>query len=794
MSKAAKNIMAKYGWKAGEGLGKDREGVNTYVKVVRRDPKTATGLGHVAEAGGTTDAATGELDQVYRSIKPDRDSDSDASTSTDPSPEKNRKRTRPSSDSSSDTSSSSSSGSGSDSDAPQRPLTDAELFKKCGGVRLGRSGRHRFFDGKLERVARSHHPHHKSHGDEEGSPPADTKDGALEVLDQYILDPHTMNENNGREAEEPQTVEPYPVAVDSIALFQMLPCRSPSPPLSFSLPRLSALPIVFFESKVVLDHLESRTEQQKQTNKQTSYLMRNWRRFSHRSVAHWSALPLSLILSYARNASASAAGPQKPPPSGAAAQSKHALQRLSVSLRDAEVRLEEQLKQLNALRSQLLLLEQRVGTCELSSERHEGQMTELARVTGSLQMDAANSEELVRQLEERLRHADLSTNSLRGGPREGSSQLSASTKKAIVAMIAEALEARVPQITPPPAPAEPVAAAGELAALRSRVDDLEGRLLVLEHSPEPSSSSSPAAAESVDKDKKSSAALLERLRLEGLLPFRTPDGTLRVCGKRVVVRNVPDFWGAAHVRELAEARVGGVVTCLLASTGQSPRGFEVVFRRTTDAIRAVSVLHGHRVSSQYQHQRRANGVGPVVALTADPVVAPEVEEMVAELRSKPTAGAAASGGGECGRIPVSKITPVPLCVIAPVSSLRFLFFFERIEKALPPQRFSPEFYLEDSPPQLSAALPLYFRDRRRTLLLVYIEPYFRWFLCYSTFFPLVKRYPQEIQSRFFFIFYHFLEIFYFIIIIFFTFTFIYLPIYIHLSFLYLPQQRRSSFL
>jgi hypothetical protein len=32
---------------------------------------------------------------------------------------------------------------------------DKKLFEKCGGVRLGRAGRHRFFAGKLARIEKS---------------------------------------------------------------------------------------------------------------------------------------------------------------------------------------------------------------------------------------------------------------------------------------------------------------------------------------------------------------------------------------------------------------------------------------------------------------------------------------------------------------------------------------------------------------------------------------------------------------------------------------------------------------
>lgn len=155
--------MAKYGWKDGEGLGKEKDGVRTYIKVVRRDPKAATGLGHVAEAGGSMGVPSGELDEVYRTLRR-------SSTTATPGERdlKKESREKPNfleeknlagckherSPTSSRSSSISWNSSSSEEDySSEKPLTDEELFKKCGGVRLGRAGRHRCFQGKLERVS-----------------------------------------------------------------------------------------------------------------------------------------------------------------------------------------------------------------------------------------------------------------------------------------------------------------------------------------------------------------------------------------------------------------------------------------------------------------------------------------------------------------------------------------------------------------------------------------------------------------------------------------------------------------
>ncbi|EAN88626.1 hypothetical protein, conserved [Trypanosoma cruzi] len=67
MSSIAKRMLERHGWKEGMGLGKNAQGVSTYVKVVRRDPHTTTGLGHAADATQAPQASTFsvELDAVY---------------------------------------------------------------------------------------------------------------------------------------------------------------------------------------------------------------------------------------------------------------------------------------------------------------------------------------------------------------------------------------------------------------------------------------------------------------------------------------------------------------------------------------------------------------------------------------------------------------------------------------------------------------------------------------------------------------------------------------------------------
>ncbi|KAH8620571.1 G patch domain [Trypanosoma vivax] len=154
MSSVAKKMLERYGWKDGEGLGKGGKGVKTYIKVERRDPKTAAGLGHSLQSPQPSTFAL-ELDAVYSELKTQRrvkeeNCGGDASSrrnrdNADCKELKKRQRT-PSSDSSS---------SSDEEPADITRMSDSELLRRCGGVRLGRAGRHRFFDGKLRRIEES---------------------------------------------------------------------------------------------------------------------------------------------------------------------------------------------------------------------------------------------------------------------------------------------------------------------------------------------------------------------------------------------------------------------------------------------------------------------------------------------------------------------------------------------------------------------------------------------------------------------------------------------------------------
>ncbi|KAG5508215.1 hypothetical protein JKF63_05471 [Porcisia hertigi] len=204
MSALAKKMMEKYGWKEGEGLGKERTGMKSYVKVTRRDPHTATGLGHAADpsnGGSLASTHAVELDAIYGQLHKETKNRKEQLSKAHPQ----RKETSTEvddedqlSDVSSNSRGASSStsstiadnysegekvpfaaraqlkrqrhvpaSSSSDSDGDGRKcskngrvgdvtrMTDEELLQRCGGVRLGRAGRHRYFDGKLKRIHNS---------------------------------------------------------------------------------------------------------------------------------------------------------------------------------------------------------------------------------------------------------------------------------------------------------------------------------------------------------------------------------------------------------------------------------------------------------------------------------------------------------------------------------------------------------------------------------------------------------------------------------------------------------------
>lgn len=164
MSSFGKRQLEKYGWTDGKGIGKDSQGVKTFIAVQRR-PIAAefAGIGHSSNQTGS--ATSTELTVAYDAALHDLRGHAD------------RKRTRgdatPNCDARQDdedddavvvetysaTTSSDDDEEHANAASPTVPnvadvvARDKALFERCGQVRLGRCGRHRFFDGKLSRIS-----------------------------------------------------------------------------------------------------------------------------------------------------------------------------------------------------------------------------------------------------------------------------------------------------------------------------------------------------------------------------------------------------------------------------------------------------------------------------------------------------------------------------------------------------------------------------------------------------------------------------------------------------------------
>lgn len=163
-SSFAKKQLEKFGWKEGEGLGKHAQGVNTFVRAHRPKGEKGEyiGIGHEASVGtSNSDMGYGKL---LAAMKPGAGNSSSSESSRAGSQEPKTRREREGDDTAApaarkapraERAPSTSSSSSSDGDGNLGDVTtidDATLFARCGGVRLGRTGRHRFFDGKLARA------------------------------------------------------------------------------------------------------------------------------------------------------------------------------------------------------------------------------------------------------------------------------------------------------------------------------------------------------------------------------------------------------------------------------------------------------------------------------------------------------------------------------------------------------------------------------------------------------------------------------------------------------------------
>jgi hypothetical protein len=135
MSSFARKQLEKYGWKEGEGLGKNKQGISSFVRAVKPKGEKGEyiGIGHEASKG-TSNSDMG-FDRVLSEM---------AAASSAKATKRERLE---------NTASSSASDDEQQEDGDITTWDDAKLFARCNGVRLGRGGRHRFFDGKVSRIA-----------------------------------------------------------------------------------------------------------------------------------------------------------------------------------------------------------------------------------------------------------------------------------------------------------------------------------------------------------------------------------------------------------------------------------------------------------------------------------------------------------------------------------------------------------------------------------------------------------------------------------------------------------------
>jgi len=142
----ARKQLEKFGWSKGDGLGANKTGVSTYIRVERRTRDDVGGLGHNRAA--KPNAHQESYDEILAAVGKAQPNEAaqNAKRSRVPETTKMVAETSASSDSEGD-------------DGPTNTtVNDKELFERCGGVRLGRCGRHRFFNGKLARIEASNAP------------------------------------------------------------------------------------------------------------------------------------------------------------------------------------------------------------------------------------------------------------------------------------------------------------------------------------------------------------------------------------------------------------------------------------------------------------------------------------------------------------------------------------------------------------------------------------------------------------------------------------------------------------
>lgn len=127
MSSFAQRQMEKMGWKQGEGLGKNSQGISTYVKVKKRVENSGIGMETLRKEEHQVQWWCNVYDKVASSILVD-DSDDEKSKKKKKKKDKKKSKKR------------------------KGPPTDEELFKATGGKLFGRRA-YGSCTGKLKRTS-----------------------------------------------------------------------------------------------------------------------------------------------------------------------------------------------------------------------------------------------------------------------------------------------------------------------------------------------------------------------------------------------------------------------------------------------------------------------------------------------------------------------------------------------------------------------------------------------------------------------------------------------------------------
>lgn len=374
--------------------------------------------------------------------------------------------------------------------------------------------------------------------------------------------------------------------------------------------------------------------------------------------------------------------------------SSASLHRLASAFQQSEAMREEQQLQLSSLRRQVALLEQRLTACEAALENRENQLRDLACVTGELRMETQASSQLVQLLEKRLlitRNGSDSATSLpsfHGETRREDNRTNSSSEiktnaendsliqeilPEVMAAVKNMLEknsvsSTVHKTEKDLSGKKPQGSNGSseesdfrlLENLNDRVQSLESAFSALSRV-EPleavkgDSCCDPRCISSSTKESSPNSEEAASIRNElghlGVMPFRNLEGKIEVTGSAVRVSGVPYFWGAAHIRELCEAKVGegkgAVVSCLLSQraspksvpihtnssvpSGGGERAFDVVFRSTAHAIRALVALNGLSVSSHPKVRHGAGSGERAGNLSVTPILSSVVVKLVKRL-------------------------------------------------------------------------------------------------------------------------------------------------------------------